>query len=227
VEVEITSFEGDSRAQLETTLAMDDAGGGRLENDTNLYRIRARATGGETVSVLVALGGVPARAIGRVTPSGAPPAAVFCIDTQGLLRTPDRSTELLLFARDDQAQLTGPGWSPVDWDAVSPYRWMTAPEARLVLPVARDDARKIRLQALLEEGGRSSTIGLRLNGTELAAQSLRSGWHTYEWSLPAGLIRRATNDLVVIVDELSPPQEGGAGARGVALTDLRIIHGED
>ena len=39
-------------------------------------------------------------------------------------------------ARDEQAQLTGHGWSAVDHDPVGAYRWMTAPEARLVLPIA-------------------------------------------------------------------------------------------
>ena len=38
-------------------------------------------------------------------------------------------------ARDEQSQLTGDGWSTVDFDVVGPYRWMTATESVLVMPV--------------------------------------------------------------------------------------------
>ena len=88
--------------------------------------------------------------------------------------------------RDEQSQLIGDGWSAVDWDEVSAYRWMTRTEARLLLPLAKPGAQRIRIQALLEEGGAPKSVGLRLNGVELPQQSLRSGWNTYEWTFPAG-----------------------------------------
>jgi hypothetical protein len=149
---------------------------------------------------------------------------VFGVDTDGLLRTPDRASEVLLMARDDQAQLTGYGWSPVDSDEVSAYRWMTATEARLVLPIANRDVRGIRVQALLEEGSAATTLKLRLNGTELPSQPLRAGWHAYEWAVPAGAVWQGANEAAVIVDRLSSRGRDDAPAREVALTEMRVIH---
>jgi hypothetical protein len=128
-------------------------------------------------------------------------------------------------ARDEQRQLPGYGWSPVDWDAVSPYRWMTAREARLVLPIAMNDARRIRIQALLEETGAATAVSLRLNGTDLPWHSLVRGWHAYEWDVPAGALRQGTNEVTLIIDRLPQSNSPDAGPRGIALTELRVIRG--
>ena len=223
VRVEITSFDGATREVLNAALEADGLRSSWLQLAPYVYRMEA-AAGSEAVSVLTALGGVPAHAAGRIVAGRlAEPGKVFRIDTLGLLRTPDRASEVLLMARDDQSQLTGAGWSDVDWDGVSPYRWMTSTEARLLLPVAGPDARRIRVQALLEEGGAPRSIGLRVNGVELPAQALRTGWDAYEWALPGGMVERLANEVVVTVDRLSPPTSGSP-ARGIAVTELRVIH---
>jgi hypothetical protein len=189
-----------------------------------VYRIAVGASDGEAASVLMALGGVPQAAAGRVTGGSPGGAAVFRIDTQGLLRTPDLATELLVMSRDDQSQLIGEGWSAVDWDEVSPYRWMTRTDARLLLPVAGPNARRVRIQALLEPGGAPTRIGLRVNGIDLPQQGLRAGWDAYEWTLPDAMAPRLATDVVVTVDRLSPAV-GTSPARGVAVTDVRVLHG--
>jgi hypothetical protein len=124
--------------------------------------------------------------------------------------------------RDEQSQLIGDGWSSVDWDHVSAYRWMTGTEARLLLPIAKPHPRLIRLQALLEEGGAPTSVGLRVNGVELSRQPLRPGWNSYEWSVPDGM--REISDVVMTVDQLSPSR-GQSAARGIAVTEVRVIHG--
>ena len=182
--VEVLPFK-EADAGLPDRLAADGAAGAGLEGHRAVYRIQIDAPANAAVSVHLALGGVPVRAIARATrvaSSGAP--VLFAIALDGLLRTPDRTSEVLLMGRDDQAQLTGAGWSDADRHPAGPFRWMTSAEARLVLPIAHPGARTIRVQALSmgEPGGAS--IGLVVNGSALTAQPLVSGWHLYEWVLP-------------------------------------------
>ncbi len=184
----------------------------------HLYRLEIGVPGSRSASVLLALGGVPAHAFARLRPSPAParPATIFSIDTAGLLRTPDRRSEVLLMARDEQSQLTGDGWSAVDFDVVGPYRWMTASESALVLPVAATGHTHVRLQALQRPDRAGSTrLALRLNETMLPAQLIQPGWHAYEWSVPEGALHEGTNEMAIIVDRV--PQE-----RTVAVFDVRL-----
>jgi hypothetical protein len=223
--LEVTPFAQGSES-LRAQLTTDAASGGELASAPYVYRIEMNASGSRPMSALVALGGVPTTAIGRMTRSGSPnPGTLFSVETKGLLRSPDDSSEVLLLARDEQAQLTGHGWSAVDWDSVSPYRWMTTPEARLVLPIAKGSPRRIRIQALLDAAGVPSTVRLRLNGTMLPEKSLSAGWFPYEWTLPAGALAPGTNEVTVIVDKLPVPAKGDDAPRDLAVTEVRVIHG--
>ena len=100
-----------------------------LDLDRHAYWIEVRATGAEAASALLAFGGVPRRALGRLVTTG-PAVSLVPVDYRGLLRTPDRVSEVLLMARDEQSQLIGTGWSRVAADAGGGYRWMAAAEAR-------------------------------------------------------------------------------------------------
>jgi hypothetical protein len=202
--------------QVEITRAADQP----LALYRHTYWINVRASGAEPASVLIALGGVPRRALGRVVTAG-PVVALVPVDYQGLLRTPDRVTEVLLFSRDEQSQLVGAGWSRVDKEGRDAYRWMTAPEARVLLPVAHIGARRVRVQALREASGPTS-IRIVLNGTVLPWQELRRGWHGYEWELPADLVATGPTEAAVVVDAL-PPQRGNEPLRAVAIADIRLI----
>jgi hypothetical protein len=221
--IEITRSEEAARS-LRARIVTDGASGAGLDSHADTYRIEVHAPEAVTVSALIALGGVPVTAIGRTTlRTAAKAASVFSIDTAGLLRTPDALSEVLLMARDEQAQLTGHGWSAVDHDPVGAYRWMTAPEARLVLPIAGPAPAGIRMQTMLEAPGVAATVRLRVNRTELPAQSLRKGWHAYEWSLPPGSAAPGTNEAVVIVEGLPLRAGANAGARGVAVSEVRVM----
>jgi hypothetical protein len=222
--IEIAPFENVS-GSLRARMAADGVNASALDSDEHAYRIEIQAPDAASVSALLAMGGIPRTAIGRATlrPSSSA-ASVFSIDTAGLLRTPDAGSEVLLMARDDQAQLTGYGWSAVDHDAVGPYRWITAAEGRLVLPIAGPAPRAIRLQAMLDGAGTAATVALRVNRTELPAQALRAGWHTYEWSLPPASMAEGTNEAAVIVEGLPVPTDGNAGAGRVAVSEVRVLH---
>jgi len=183
----------------------------------HLYRIALSSSGVRTASVLVALGGVPSRVVARVAPAHSiDRAAIFSIDLSGLLRAPDGRTELLMMARDDQAQLTGDGWSPVDFDVVGPYRWMTAPESLLVMPVASTAATHIRVQALRRPHPVAPTMmALRVNETRLPPQPIRPGWNAYDWELPASVLRTGTNEMAIVIDK-------APGEKTIAIADVRL-----
>ncbi len=227
VTVEVASFEPRERKALESQLASDGVADpvlvAAILADGHASRVVVRAPGRTSASVLIALGGVPSRAVARLV--GIPGAAsAFSVNTDGLLRRPDRVSEVLLMGRDEQAQLTGDGWSDVDWDAVGPYRWMTATEARLVLPVVGAHASRMRIQAFCREASAAMAVRLRVNGTELPAQALTTGWKAYEWAVPGGVLVAGTNEASVLVDGL--PAAPGQLPRGIAVTEVRVIQGE-
>jgi hypothetical protein len=184
----------------------------------HLYRIAIGVSSSRTAAVLMALGGIPSRVVARMLPpaSGRDRATLFSIDTAGLLRTPDQRSELLVMARDEQSQLTGDGWSSVDFDVVGPYRWMTAPESALVMPIAAPGPTHVRVQALRRPGtGGPTTMGLRINGTTLPAQPIQSGWHAYEWRVPETLTHQGPNEMAIVVDRLPD-------GKAVAVSDVRL-----
>jgi hypothetical protein len=146
------------------------------------------------------------------------------VNTRGLLRSPDRRSEVLQMGRDAQAQLTGEGWSRVDWDAAGPFRSMIALEARVMLPVARTPITRVRVQALRDDRSPATTVALRMNGASLPAQALQPGWHVYEWDLPAGAVWPGTNEACVLIDRLTEAPIGRVGGRGVAVSDVQLIH---
>jgi hypothetical protein len=183
-----------------------------------LYRIEVAVSGLRDASVLVALGGIPTRAVARVQAGSgaAASAAILSVDIAGLLRRPDRRSALLLMARDEQSQLTGDGWSAVDFDAAGPYRWMTASESRLVLPIGTPDATAIRVQALRrDDRGGPVSMALRINGTVLPPQLMEPGWRAYEWRIPDAVLHAGTNEMTIRVDR--PP-----GEKGIAVSDVRL-----
>jgi hypothetical protein len=218
VVVEIVGVDDAGRATVRSLPGLGQSG-----NDP-LYRIDARATGGSPVSVLVALGGVPVWAVARVTPGDVlRDNHIFSVDTSGLLRARDRSSEVLLMARDEQSQLPGAGWSIVDWDATSPFRWMTEVRANVLLPTTKDGAAGVRVQAYGADGEAPGSLRLVLNDIDLGAQRVAAGWRLYEWSVPAGIAAPGTNRAAFVVDRL-PREEGGA-VRGLAVSEIRVISG--
>ena len=127
-----------------------------------------------------------------------------------------------MMGRDEQAQLIGDGWSPVDFDEAGPFRWMTSTEARLVLPVTRDGSRRIRVQVFRNSRSPACTLRLRLNTTDLAWQPLHTGLECLRMERATRSARSGPNEAAIIVDRLSPARNG-TGPRDVAVTDLRLI----
>ena len=217
--VEVVPFkEGD--VGMRDRLAADGAPVAAFERHRAVYRIQIDAPAKAAVSVLLALGGVPGRTLARathVTASAVP--VVFAIALDGLLRTPDRTSEVLMMGRDDQAQLTGAGWSDAERHPAGPFRWMTSSEARLVLPISHPGARTIRVQALSTGEPGAASIGLVVNGSGLSSQPLASGWHVYDWVLPTALVVSGTNEMTIVAD-----QTGNDDRRArIAVGEVRLL----
>lgn len=195
-----------------TTVSPADASPAIGDDVPYVYRIDI-AGNAESASVLMAFGGVPRDLVARMDEGRS--AAVFSVDTVGLLRTPDRSTELLLMARDEQQQLIGSGWSAVDSDEVGPFRWMSERKARVLLPAAgQPDV--IRMQAFHEVTDTPASVRLVLNGRDLGPRTVASGWQRYEWSIPEGVASPGTNAVTLVRDD-------GEEA-GFAVSDLRLLY---
>ena len=208
------------------TPELDDDRAVQLDRDGKVYRIEIEASSAGA-SIHLALGGIPLHAYCRVTGQAASRAAdIFQVDTRGLLLRPDRRSEVLLMGRDAQAQLTGAGWSSVDWDDGGPFRWMTATEARVILPLSRSSASRIRVEALRDGRSPETTVRLRVNGTELTPQPLQPGWHVYEWAVPEHCMVPGINEASVVVERLADAAQGKAGGKGIAVSDVRVIHDE-
>jgi hypothetical protein len=223
VTADITAFDRKYDPRRAERMKADDLPGGAMTEATYLYRVALQSQAREPAAAILALGGVPSHALGRTASEDASSGAtVSPVDTRGLLRMPDRGSEVLLMARDDQAQLTGSGWSAVDFDPVTPYRWMTNTESRVLLPMAARERRFISVQALLEDGGTPASVRLHVDGVALAAQTLRPGWNRYLWALPV-LDQRAAHDVTISVDRLTP-SNGELPARGLAVAEVRVTH---
>ena len=194
-----------------------------LQRDPHRYQFEITASR-DPAAVFVATGGVPAHVFARLAGGNAKATAdAVRVNTRGLLRSPDRGSEVLQMGRDAQAQLTGDGWSRVDWDAAGPFRWMTTSDARVMLPVVGAPVTLVRVQALRDDRSPATTVALRVNGALLPAQTLQPGWHVYEWDLPAGAVSPGTNEACVLIDRLSEAPVGRAGGRGVAVSDVQLI----
>ena len=195
-----------------------------LERGRHVARVSVAATEGMPVAVMVTLGGAPRRAVARMLSADAGEGRVARVDTTGLLRGPDRASAVLAMTRDDQARLVGAGWSGIETDDAGPFRWMTATEARLILPGTVQEWRTIRVEAFRATGDGPGTLALRLNDVALAPQPVQNGWHAYEWTVPdvpMNAAPAAAVEVEVTVDRLGP-----AGAsdrlRGLAVASVRL-----
>ena len=181
-------------------------------------RVVAEASAGTPVSVFLAFGGLPRRAVARIVSSASDAGSLRAVDTAGLLRGPDRRSAVIRMTRDDQVRLIGTGWSAVETDDAGPYRWTTAPEARLVLPPSGSTWRTLTVDAFRPDGDGPSTMAVRVDGDALPPQPLQNGWHRYTWPLPPAVsaaLGRSSAELDLIVG-------GAPSPRGVAVSAIRF-----
>jgi hypothetical protein len=194
-----------------------DAQGARVTR----LRISMPANLHESGSLELCVGAVPSAATAAVTGDAAR-ASVQRLDTQGLLDRLDRGTERLVMSRGEQASLVADGWSGVEFDSVTPFRWIEGVPARLMLPVTLAAPFSIALQAFSGDDAQTSrrTVQLVLNGVALPAQAVLPNWHEYSWTPPVGALHRGPNAVSVVVADPEHPTRRGAGI--VAVTSVTV-----
>jgi hypothetical protein len=96
----------------------------------------------------------------------------------------------------------------------------------VMLPLSRSSARRIRVEALRDARSPDTTMRLRVNGTELTPRPLQPGWHVYEWAVPGHCLVPGLNEASVVVERLADAAQGKAAGKGIAVSDVRVIHDE-
>jgi hypothetical protein len=181
---------------------------------------------GESSAFALDLGGVPERALarGRVDLDNPKRAQVCALLAGGAeLLGDDAQPWARLALGPDGAGYFGDGWHAPERDGPDEFRWTAAPEAELLLPLARIGT--IRVQVLArppEDALPAGTIDLRLGRVTTEARALRPGWASYEWTVPASAWRLGTNPVIVRTTPLRGPTSRDPRALGVAVGQIRL-----
>ena len=192
----------------------------RPQRDDLVYRVALRpsaASGG--MLFRIDFGGLPRWAVASVPAAAVPgPSATLCA-------APPAEDEL--FGDRTQAPirlgsrtLFGDGWhSPERVGTPDEFRWTAAPEAELLVPLARSGPVRLRIRARpgasADESG--STLAVRVNDHQLAAHPLRRRVSQYEWIIPAAALRAGVNQVFLQSSQLTVPARVGASRDGRRL----------
>lgn len=187
-----------------------------------IARVSVGADAGAPVAIWLTLGGVPRRALARLTGGGR--GHVAPVSIAGSLRGPAGRSAVVTMNRGDAARSMGAGWSAVESDDAGAYRWMTAPHARVLVPRPPAPWRRVRIEAFRPGGRAPATLSLALGAHALPPLSLRPGWADYEWSVPSDVaagLTAAPVDVTLVVDA-PEAAASSAAARLVAVASLRF-----
>jgi hypothetical protein len=197
------------------------AGGDPVAGLPWLSRIGVGAEPAGPVAVWLALGGVPRRALARVTGGG--PARLAPVSASGVVGDAAGGSAVLAMNRGEAARAVGAGWSDVESDDAGPYRWVVAPRARLLVSRPRVPWRTIRVEAFRPDGPGPATLAVGLGDRLLAPLPLRPGWAAYEWAVPPEAAVELTApavDVALVVDAGAVPP--APGPRLIAVAALRF-----
>lgn len=123
----------------------------------------------------------------------------------------------------------GTGWHEVERsNAGEEFRWTSAREAEVLVPLATTGVITVRLRAAPFEfpGSPPSMVTLKVNSKELASRHLGSGWNVHEWTVPAESWHAGFNRLVVSSSRVASPAALGLSADtrslGIAVSELSL-----
>lgn len=170
---------------------------------------RIQISGGATASAssLTSLdfAGLPARVLARAAADD--PIAAVCPAPrgEGLFSNPDVRQESL---RPTPSSF-GDGW--IGPGRASSREWrLSGTEGELLIALAQPVTMTITV-TLTPPSDTGAAVALRVNGTTLPAQPLRTNTGTYEWAVAAAVARAGVNQIFVI------------GQPGTMLTDMRFV----
>ena len=185
----------------------------RLDEYAHVYRlhIHARDLGQRLLSV--SLDGFPDRAFARVEQQEDPAASLrFCGALSGiepLLADNDASSSTTDVALDNSL-LFPYGWHGVERDGPTRFRWTAAPEAEVVVEVARTGHTRVQIEASFVGASTTTvdpTLSLQVNEVTLSAHAMRPGTQVYSWLVPADVWKVGANRFRLGVSHLVIPAE--------------------
>src|SRR5262249_59987549 len=103
----------------------------------------------------------------------------------------ERRTEQIPLGSEGQSFL-GQGWHAREQTGDgTEFRWTSATEAEVLLPLARAGTLRVYVSALPFRYPRApdATIDITVNGTRLAPQPMSPAFRTYEWIVPVERMR--------------------------------------
>jgi len=180
--------------------------------------------GGQFSATTLDLGGLVAGAWARARVDlRNPKRAQACALVPGDVDPGARSRDLAFGA--SVAPFLGPGWHDPE---PAGFRWTSAAEAQVLLPLRGAARARLRLRAmpLAGPGVAPATLSLAWNGGPLGARMLRPGFSSYDFEAAAPALRDGTNRLTLRVDQARRPADLGLGpderSLGVAISDLSV-----
>lgn len=123
----------------------------------------------------------------------------------------------------------GAGWHgpEISTEGVD-FRWTSAREGEVLIPLTKLGAIAVRLRAspFIYPGSPAVTIGLKVNSQSVVGRPMKSGWDTYEWTVPAEAWHEGFNRLAVTTSHLASPAAVGMSSDsrslGIAVSDLSL-----
>ena len=185
---------------------------GRLTQYAHVYRLHIRARGLGQRLLAVRLDGFPDRVFARAEQQVAPAASLrFCgalSGTEPLLANDGASSSIADVALDNSL-LFPYGWHDVERDGPTRFRWTAAPEAEVVVELARTGHIRVQIEAGVagESTAVDPTLSLQVNEVTLAAHAMRPGTQVYSWRVPADVWKVGANRFRLGVSHLVVPAE--------------------
>lgn len=117
----------------------------------------------------------------------------------------------------------GEGWAEAEEIQGASANWAMAQEARVFLPAVDGSDYHLAVTVLPFDfpGADEQSVTLWVNGRDLESMAISPGWATYDWSVPADLLRPGLNDLRFKFYRLDAPADVLPGNGIIGATGLR------
>jgi hypothetical protein len=121
------------------------------------------------------------------------------------------------------AMALGEGWGGNEEIQGTTASWALAQDARVFLPSTEGTDYRLTMTALPFEypGADEQQVRLEVNGQRLEQVAMSSGWSTYSWDVPSGLVRAGLNDIQFRFARLDAPAEVLPGNGEIGTTGLQ------
>ncbi len=218
------------RQRLLSSLARDGLDASEaLTRESHVYRIDIRANDeGELTSLPLELGGQPQAAWARALMDiPAPRRAGVCGWAADLFAEPDQRAHRIV-PDEEAGALFADGWQRPEQDPFGTrFRWTSAPEASLLVALARRARFRVTVRAsraVLSPGG--DRVSLIVNGTLVGEAALSRSWQSHEWPTSIEHWREGFNVVALRVNSLFSPGAGDGRQLGVAVSEVRLEIGD-